>query len=272
MRSSGTGGLGRTWMAVWAVASLAAACSSSHPVAPGPASQRFADSGTCPTAVSADLPRASGCVTSVAADLDGDGTADRFVVFGRLDGDKPTWWWAAAILASGRRTPPVRLPAGPAVGGSASVYPRVAGAAEANGEPGAEVFVQLSADLYHSAARPVDAIFGMQHGRVVPVTESGRLFTFSTDGISRFGDGARCETEGGRHLFVLQHVQIEPNGWRWTTHPLAWSGLRLEPVAGGRSGHLPAVTVGDPRVYRYYRLACGSVRLSAVTDSYPTPS
>ena len=74
----------------------------------------------------------------------------------------------------------------------------MAGAAEANGQPGAEVFVQLSAGLYHSAAPPIDGIFGVRGGRV-----------------------------------------------------------------------LPALLISDPRVHRFYELICGSLHLSAVTDSYP---
>src|SRR5438067_12370091 len=147
-------GTGSRWL-VGAVATLAlaAACGSGKPVTRSPStlSQRFADGGACPVTSAREVPAGSGCVTSVVADLDGDGTADRFVVFARLKDGKPASWWAAGLLAGAVRiTPPFPLPTGSSVGGDSSVYPRVAGAAEANGEPGAEVFVQLSADLYHS--------------------------------------------------------------------------------------------------------------------------
>jgi hypothetical protein len=207
----------------------------------------------------------------VTADLDGDGRPDRFVVFGHLVNGKPVSWWAEGLLAGASRpTPPIRLPVGLAVGGSATVYPRAAGAAEANGKPGAEVFVQLSADLYHSGAIPIQAIFDVRGGEVVPVRAGGRLFTFPTDGISRFGDGAQCETVAGQPAFALTHVEILPNGWQWTIRPYRWHGLTLVP-AGERSGRLPAIPISDPRVSRFYQLICGGLRLSTVTNSYPLP-
>jgi len=239
---------------------------------PSPAlSQRFADGGACPRDAAPELPSASGCATSVTADLDGNGRPDRFVVFGHLVNGDPVSWWAEGLLAGASRpTPPLRLPVGRAVGGAATVYPRVAGAAEANGERGAEVFVQLSADLYHSGAQPIDAIFDVRDGRVVPVRAAGRLFTFRTDGISRFGDGAKCETVAGQPVFALTHVEILPNGWEWSTRLYRWEALTLVPD-GARSGRLPPISVGDPRVYRFYQLICGGLRLSTVTASYPLP-
>jgi len=154
------------------------------------------------------------------------------------------------------------------VGGSPTVYPRVAGSAEGNGEPGVEVFVQLSADLYHSGARPIDAIFDVRDNRVAPVVSDGKLFTFSTDGISRFGDGARCETVDGKPVLAIGHVGILSSGWRWSYHLYRWIGLRLV-ADGSRSGRLPALLISDPRVYRFYQLICGDLRISAVTNSYP---
>jgi hypothetical protein len=210
-------------------------------------------------------------VTSVTTDLDGDGRPDRFVVYARLGKGRPLSWWAQAWLAAGgRATAPVRLPTGLPVGGDPAVYPRVAGAAEANGEPGDEVFVQLSADLYHGGARPINAIYDVREGRVVPVTSAGRIFTFFTSGISRFGDGARCETSGGQPALVLTHVEIEPHGWVWSDHTYRWNGLELVPD-GGKQGRLPEIPISDQRVYRNYELICGSLRTSEVTNSYPKP-
>ena len=106
--------------------------------------------------------------------------------------------------------------------------------------------------------------------RSVPVRAGGGLFTFPTDGISRFGDGARCETIAGQPAFALTHVEILPNGWEWTIRPYRWNGLTL--VADGEhSGRLPAIPISDPRVSRFYQLICGGLRLSTVTNSYPLP-
>ena len=255
--------VGATALACWL-----AACSSGKPQ-PSTSSfaQRFADGGSCPPASAPGLPSGSGCVTSVAADLDGNGTSDRFLVYARLADGTPTSWWARALLSGSSPTPPARLPAGEAVGGTSMIYPRVAGATQANTAPGDEVFVQLSADLFHGAAPPIDAIYDVRDGHVVPVTSNGKLFTFSTGGISRFGSGARCD---GDRVFTLTHVEIEPNGWTWSDHRYTWNGTEL--VAGGRSsGHLPPVLISNPRVYRNFELICGPLRLSQVTDSYPKP-
>jgi hypothetical protein len=257
---------------VVALACSLAACSSGTPTqTPSALAQRFADGKRCPVAIANGVPSGSGCVTSVRADLDGDGRGDRFVVYARLANGRPVSWWAGALLGdAGRPTKPVRLPSGPSVGGNASIYPRVAGAAEANGVPGDEVFVELSADIYHGAARPIDTIYGENDGRVLRAVSDGKPFIFSTSGVSRFGDGARCETVGGQHVLTLTHVSIEPHGWLWSEHTYRWKGLELLPD-GRRKGRLPDVLISDPLVYRNYQLICGGLKMSQVTDSYPKP-
>ena len=129
--------------------------------------------------------------------------------------------------------------------------------------------MQLSADIYHAAAQPLDAIYDVRGDRVVPVVSAGRLFTFPTAATSRFGAGAMCETSG-RPLFVLTHVGIEPFGWKWYRHVFRWRGPRLIP-GEWRSGQLPVLSIADPRVARFYELICGRLRISQVTDSYPPP-
>ena len=252
-----------------ALACWLAACSSGGGSGAAAYSQRFGDGGACPASSAPALPAGSGCVTSVAADLDGDGRPDRFVVYAKPSGKNPATWWAEAMVGDSQ-TPPVRLSTGLQVGGSAGIYPRVAGAAEANGDPGDEVFVQLSANVYHGAAPPVDAIYGVRGGRVVPAVSGGKPFLFSTGGVSRFGNGARCETVGGAHVLVLTTVTIEPYGWKWFEHTYRWDGLGLVPD-GTRSGRLPRALISDPRVYRNYQLICGGLRMSQVTSSYPPP-
>jgi hypothetical protein len=251
--------------------SLAACSSGTSTPTPSAFAQRFADGKRCPVVTANGLPSASGCVTSVRADLDGDAKPDRFVVYARLADGRPVSWWAKALLGDASRpTPPVRLPTGQSVGGNAGVYPRVAGAAEANGERGDEVFVELSADIYHGAARPIDTIYDVHDGGILRATSGGGPFIFSTSGVSRFGDGARCDTVGGEHVLVLTHVSIEPHGWRWSEHTYRWNGLELLPD-GWRRGRLPDVLISDPRVYRNYQLICGGLKISQVTDSYPKP-
>jgi len=236
---------------------------SPFPTSPGPTGQAFDNGLPCPAATDPDVPAGSGCVTSIRADLDGDGSVDRFLVYARLGpGGMPDGWRARAVLASGP-TPEVTLPTGAAVGGVPTIYPRVVAAADAAGGRSADVFVKLSSILFHVGGEHLIGIFGVQAGRVMPVTVAGRRLVFASGGISRYGDGALCSTEGGTAEFVVRHIeQTPPLSWKWTERAYRWQGLRLVP-AGVRTGRLPiSLTVADPKIVPFYELRCGDVRTS----------
>jgi hypothetical protein len=250
-----------------------AACSPSSPTgvsrsqtpsgSPGPSpsnpyQQRFSDAALCPVAAAPDVPEGSGCVSSLVADLNGDGSPDRFVVFARLAHRVPVSWWAEALVGD-TVTLPYRLPFGQGVFGNPTTYPRVVGAADANGDGRAEVFVMLSADLFHSGAQPIDGIFAVRGKRIEPVTAGGRTFLFRTNGISRYGQGAVCGTQDGVATLTVGRVEQVPGAWAWTEHTYTWRGLRLSP-GSRRAGRLPAdLVINDPRVWHFYQLLCGSL-------------
>jgi hypothetical protein len=226
-----------------------------------PYQQTWVDTQPCPVADAPDLPAGTGCVTSAVGDLDGNGTPDRLVVFARLANRMPASWWAEAIV-DGTATPAVQLPYGQAVGGDDTVSPRAVGAADANGDGRADAFVALSAELFHSGAQPIDAIYDVTDGRITAATSGGRLFLFRTGGISRYGQGAVCGQSGGTHTFTIGHVEQVPGAWAWTKRTYVWRGLTL--VRGAASaGRLPAdLVINDPRVFHFYRLICGSLQTS----------
>jgi len=228
--------------------------------AAGMASQVFDNGLPCPTSTNSSLPSGSGCVSEARADLDGDGVVDRFVLFADLNADAtPRRWRATAILSTGATTPAVKVPTGQGV---ASVYPRVIGAADANGDGRAEVFVKLSAILYHVGGQQIEGVFGVGGGRIrlVTVAGSGRL-EFRAGGISRYGDGALCAEREGRSVFLVRRIeQVQPSFWKWTERTFSWRGLSLR-LTAKRSGLLPlTLPITDPRVHPFYHLRCGAVR------------
>jgi hypothetical protein len=224
--------------------------------------QAFDNGLQCPADHDPALPAgAAGCVSEARADLDGDGTPDRFLLFADLRPDgTPRRWRAVAELSSSGVTPAVPVPTGQGV---PSIYPRVIGAADANGDGRPEVFVKLSAILYHVGGEQIEGMFGVAHGRVRPVTVAGGgRFTFRAGGISRYGDGALCTDRGGRAVLVVRHVeQVLPSSWQRTERTLAWSGLSVRQVAR-RSDRVPlTLHITDPPIAPFYQLECGPVHV-----------
>ena len=222
-------------------------------------SQTFDNGEPCPPATDPALPAGTGCVSGVTADLEGNGTKDRFLVYARLGSQRrPDRGGRWPCSPSG----PSRPAAVPTGQGVPDIYPRVIGAADANGDGRQEVVVKLSAILYHVGGQQIAGMYGVRNGRVRPVKIAGRgRLVFRLGGISRYGDGALCTVQDGRPVFVVRHIeQVLPSSWRWTERPFGWQGLVLHP-SSHRTGLLPVtLPVTDPRVEPFYQLRCGSIR------------
>jgi hypothetical protein len=222
-------------------------------------SQEFDNGLPCPVSGDAAVPPGSGCVSEARADLDGDGTDDRFLLFASLNDDgTPRRWLAMADLSSAGVTPVAVVPTGQGV---ATVYPRVIGAVDANGDGRAEVFVKLSAILYHVGGEQIEGVFGVRGGRVRPVTVmGGGRFVFRAGGISRYGDGALCARRGGRRVLLVRHVeQVQPSFWERTERAFVWRGLTVRETSQ-RSDRKPlTLHITDPPIDPYYHLDCGPV-------------
>jgi hypothetical protein len=222
-------------------------------------SQTFDNGQPCPPATDPALPAGIGCVSGVSADLERNGSTDRFLVYARLGPDRrPTSWWAVAVL-SGGPSPPAPVPTGQGV---PDIYPRVIGAADANHDGAAEVVVKLSGILYHVGGQQIAGMYGVRDGRILAVRIAGRgRLVFRLGGISRYGDGGLCTLHDGLPVFVIRHIeQVLPASWRWTERPFRWRGLVLH-ASPHRTGLLPVtLPITDPRVEPFYQLRCGSIR------------
>jgi hypothetical protein len=87
---------------------------------------------------------------------------------------------------------------------------------------------------------------------------------FGTGGISRYGQGALCATDGGDPVFVVRRIEQDTaTAWGWMETSYRWTpGLILEQTEV-RKGQVPIeAPITDPRVLPFYQLHCGPVRLS----------
>ncbi len=249
-------------VALWATVEIgggsSGAGSGSSPVLARPTSQPFDNAGVCPKATDPVLPADAGCVTAVATDLDGDGATDRFSVFARIDGGgRPTSWEALAVIG-GRPTPAVEVPTGQGV---PYVYPRVLAAYDMNGDGRSEVFVKLSAILYHGGGQQILGLYDVVGGRIHPVDVRGQSdpLVFHVGGIGGYGDGGLCTRRDGHPVFLLRHIQRRaPLDWQSRERTYRWVGQGTLALTGLARGTQPgSVYINDPRVHAFYQLRCG---------------
>jgi hypothetical protein len=228
----------------------------------GPTPQEFDNGTRCPLLSDPVLTQPAGCVSSVIGDLDGDTQPDRFVVYARLrDSGLPRSWEALAVLSgTGGPTQPIPVPTGQGV---PYVYPRAMDAVDADGDGAAEVFVKLSAILYHVGGQQILGMFRAVAGRVVPIEVEGRgRLVFPIGGIGGYGDGAECIEGPGTPIpiLTLRHIQRKPPSiWVWVERDYRWRGAVLV-LQRTRRGTFPGtISIGDQPVHRFYQLRCGSL-------------
>jgi hypothetical protein len=230
---------------------------------PSPFSQQFDNGEPCPTGAVEGVPEGAGCVTTAEGDLDGDGEADRFLVYATLKPNrKPDGWFVRAELANGGETEPRAIPYGPAAGGVSYVYPRAVGTVDANDDGRDEVLVKLAAIIYHVAGQRIVGMFGLNDGqKIEPVSlPDGSPLVFTTGGIASLGQGATCLPGATPPKFVITRAQkVAPKHWQLTKFTYEWSG---EGLIGPRQSvtTLPfSLDFTDPRILEYYGLSCGDI-------------
>jgi hypothetical protein len=144
-----------------------------------------------------------------------------------------------------------------------SVYPRIFGVADASGDGHPDVFIKLSAILYHVGGQQILGLFTVADGKLVHVRIEGAGRTiFPVGGISGYGDGAFCP-ERGPPRFVLRHIRrvgVPAKRYRWKERVFVWRGTTLV-RADLRHGTEPIeLLLYDPRILPYYQLRCGDLR------------
>jgi hypothetical protein len=241
--------------------------SSPPTAAPSPSasslSQNFGNYGPCPEITIPGVAGPTGCLTAIEADLDGDGSPDRFEVFARLGAnDMPRSWRVRAVLSSGS-TPQEAIPTGPAAGGVRGVYPGVIGAADANGDGRPEMFVKLAGILYHVAGQHIVGIFDVDGGRIVPVQIRGQgRLEFITGGALSFGQGASCTTLDGRPAFDLYRVRKSTTQvWQIRTAAYLWQGDELVPGKVSYRSKPVKPEAFDPSIAALFHLRCGDIEV-----------
>lgn len=225
-----------------------AACSSNEPEAgsapsPSPSSSAtFINGGHCPPADSGDLPEYAGCVT-IASNEEATVT-----VYAFLDKDSfPTRWMIR--YGSGEEMFEDRLDAG-----NPFSYPRALAAIDVNGD-GEDEWLIKNVDLAgHGTNWQRLELLVLEGDRLVPVTVDGELLYVNVAGISRMGEGARCE---GGHFFLLRTWALDRQNTTWAyserEYEIEGSEARL---LDRHEGRLHLSDYNDPKLDPYYRLEC----------------
>ena len=225
---------------------------------PSPAFEPFDNGGRCPPDGAPELPDDIGCISAVVGNFDGRGTLDHFFVFASLGADRrPRRWHVAA------RTNVGTIRSGLAAGTEHS-YPRVIGAADADGDGIDEVFVKVLDFLFHSGGAGVMTIFRIDPSAIARVREaSGEFFDFRVGGITRLGEGGACRDVAGdeRPEFVLHRVEatnVRNTRWTRSERIYRWNGNTLT-LVDRRRGTLVISDYNDPKLDPFYQLRCGAL-------------
>lgn len=232
-----------------------AEATSSHPVAEFAS---FDNGGRCPRDDAPELPGGAGCISAVEGNFDGRGDTDRFFAFALVGEDRrPQRWRVALRTDSGAET--AKLAAG-----TEHSYPRVIGAADADGDGADEVFIKVLDFLFHSAGSGVMTIFRFDEDRIVRVRdEEGSFFDFRVGGVTRLGEGAACRdaTGDGQHEFIVHRVSatnVRNTRWTQSERIYRWDGNVLT-LVDRRQGILRISDYNDPKLDPFYQLRCGSL-------------
>ncbi|CAN5791112.1 hypothetical protein BH18ACT15_BH18ACT15_10980 [soil metagenome] len=220
------------------------------------ASPDFTVGDPCPPSKDAALGPGTGCASYTSADLDGDGRAERIAVFAFLRPDRmPASWSVASESRSLHVVHPLNVEV-------ATTYPRVLGAADANGDGRAEIFVSVANHLFHSGGFLEVGVLVLHDERLVRVRANGRPFRFPLGGLTHFGSGALCSKREPARLILFDIRNVNTGvfptlsrfvyEWRGPALHLAHEGERRLPIKG----------YGSRKVLRYYALRCGSLRVN----------
>ena len=208
-------------------------------------SQSFLNGGECELVDGGDLPGAAGCITEARSD-DAVLTVYAFVSRDNL----PRSW--RIRHASAQVTIDEHLKAG-----NPFSYPRAIAAIDVNGD-GVQEWLIKNVDLAgHGTNWQRLELLIVDGPDLVPVTLDGELFYVNVGGISRMGEGARCE---GDRFVLLRTWALDRQNTRW-----AYSE-RFYEIEGAKAKFLRrresryrVVDYNDPKIDPFYRLECGDL-------------
>jgi hypothetical protein len=200
---------------------LAAACSGPRQGATtgaGPApsgSPLIAEGRPCPRApAGTGLSTAAGCLSTARGTFQRGRPPQELMVYALLDdGDLPREWRIGVRRANGSFLDE------PLSAGSATRYPRVLGAADADDDGVDEAFVKIVTHSYHSGATHEIGIYGIQGGRFFRVRAGGAPLRFPVGGVSTFGEGAECrdvDLDGDPEFLLLRIDYVFGEQQRWS--------------------------------------------------------
>lgn len=185
---------------------------------------------------------------SMEADLDGDGKPD--VATLAQDGSTEK---SSITVQPGNGSGSVTQVIDPAL------EPQILGAVDADGQAGAELFVEID----HGASTVMAAIFAMAAGRITRVEKGRAPLVLSLSGSVRHGNGAECRRLGSSRSpgLALLSVAVDADGKvaEWGEEDYLWNKKSLKLFAKN-SGKFDASD--ESRLSPFYRLRCGTLDLS----------
>jgi hypothetical protein len=203
----------------------------------------FANGAACERSSDPSLRAPAGCVTSLSA---GDETMVVYAVLGR---DRFPEEWRIRLQTPGGRVER-RLPFG-----TVTAYPRVAAVSDLNRDGDPDWWWVKTLDYAsHGALWGGLQVFVGDGASLEPIVHEGEPLVVNFGGISRLGEGARCEP-GGLALLRVEAKDRQNTNWSMSRRVFSVEGTqatfeeRLENV-------LEIESYSDPRLHRNYRVDC----------------
>ena len=212
---------------------------------PTPPPVEFVNSGVCPAADLPSLGNRTGCVTTTHTD---DAT---LFVYAIVDKQSFPLRWRIRY-----ETDAVEFD-GPLDAGNPFSYPRAIGAIDID-EDGSHEWVIKAVDLAgHGTNWQRLHIFVVDDSGLRVVTYEGQPLYMNVAGISRMGEGARCD--GGRLVLLRTEARNRQNTvWDYSERVMELEGTKVELIRR-REGVLRLTDYNDPKLDPYYRLECGDL-------------
>lgn len=210
-----------------------------------PGAGAFTDGGECPPSTIPDLPAGAACVSSAEAG------GEALFLYALLDpGGSPRSWHLHLRSPAGDIDQ--RLPSG-------RDYPRVAGASDLEGDGIPEWWVKVTGYASHGAPWSRLNLLINTGGALEPLTLDGEPMAINYGGISRLGEGARCEDDG---ISLLRTEARDPQNTRWALIERRYRIEGTEASFVGRKEEILRVdSYVDPALRRYFHVECKGVVL-----------